>query len=209
MNLSFKTTFRPFNQFWHQLQIQVFLGTASTTSSAHLDLGGLSHSLWRILSSSVILDEKCLWTAIFRPLWGCFTGFKFEPLKDSLSLVPKLFGSGHCHAEKWTITPVSGHVQVLLCLRRDNMSVMFSGVLLRGWSFPSIQTLRLCWIGWFQTSVSQLMRRLCFWKRSKLIHALPQNFIPGFILIQMFCHEFYFYKSIFYQFVVLKLSETW
>lgn len=52
------------------------------TSFAHLDLGGLSPSSRQILTSFVILGETCLWTATSRPLWGCFTGFKFEPLKD-------------------------------------------------------------------------------------------------------------------------------
>ncbi len=46
------------------------------TSFSHLDLGILCHSSLQILSSSVRLDGKCWWTAIFRSLQRCSIGFK-------------------------------------------------------------------------------------------------------------------------------------
>ncbi len=47
-----------------------------TTSFSHLDLGILCHSSLQILSSSVRLDGKRWWTAIFRSLQRCSIGFK-------------------------------------------------------------------------------------------------------------------------------------
>ncbi len=46
------------------------------TSFSHLDLGILCHSSLQILSSSVRLDGKRWWTAIFRSLQRCSIGFK-------------------------------------------------------------------------------------------------------------------------------------
>ncbi len=46
------------------------------TSFSHLDLGILCHSSLQILSSSVRLDGKRWWTAIFRSLQRCSSGFK-------------------------------------------------------------------------------------------------------------------------------------
>ncbi len=46
------------------------------TSSSHLDLGILCHSSLQILSSSVRLDGKRWWTAIFRSLQRSSIGFK-------------------------------------------------------------------------------------------------------------------------------------
>ncbi len=46
------------------------------TSFSHLDLGILCHSSLQILSSSVRLDVKRWWTAIFRSLQRCSIGFK-------------------------------------------------------------------------------------------------------------------------------------
>ncbi len=46
------------------------------TSFSHLDLGILCHSSLQILSSSVRLDGKRWWTAIFRSLQRCLIGFK-------------------------------------------------------------------------------------------------------------------------------------
>ncbi len=46
------------------------------TSFSHLDLGILCHSSLEILSSSVRLDVKRWWTAIFRSLQRCSIGFK-------------------------------------------------------------------------------------------------------------------------------------
>ncbi len=46
------------------------------TSFSHLDLGTLCHSSLQILSSSVRLDGKRWWTAIFRSLQRCSIGFK-------------------------------------------------------------------------------------------------------------------------------------
>ncbi len=46
------------------------------TSFSHLDLGILRHSSLQILSSSVRLDGKRWWTAIFRSLQRCSIGFK-------------------------------------------------------------------------------------------------------------------------------------
>ncbi len=46
------------------------------TSFSHLDLGILYHSSLQILSSSVRLDGKRWWTAIFRSLQRCSIGFK-------------------------------------------------------------------------------------------------------------------------------------
>ncbi len=46
------------------------------TSFSHLDLGILCHSTLQILSSSVRLDGKRWWTAIFRSLQRCSIGFK-------------------------------------------------------------------------------------------------------------------------------------
>ncbi len=46
------------------------------TSFSHLDLGILCHSSFQILSSSVRLDGKRWWTAIFRSLQRCSIGFK-------------------------------------------------------------------------------------------------------------------------------------
>ncbi len=48
------------------------------TSFSHLDLGILCHSSLQILSSSVRLDGKRWWTAIFRSLQRCSIGFKSE-----------------------------------------------------------------------------------------------------------------------------------
>ncbi len=46
------------------------------TSFSHLDLGILCHSSLQILSSSVRLDGKRWWTAIFRSVQRCSIGFK-------------------------------------------------------------------------------------------------------------------------------------
>ncbi len=46
------------------------------TGFSHLDLGILCHSSLQILSSSVRLDGKRWWTAIFRSLQRCSIGFK-------------------------------------------------------------------------------------------------------------------------------------
>ncbi len=46
------------------------------TSFSHLDLEILCHSSLQILSSSVMLDGKRWWTAIFRSLQRCSIGFK-------------------------------------------------------------------------------------------------------------------------------------
>ncbi len=46
------------------------------TSFSHLDLGILCHSSLQIISSSVRLDGKRWWTAIFRSLQRCSIGFK-------------------------------------------------------------------------------------------------------------------------------------
>ncbi len=46
------------------------------TTFSHLDLGILCHSSLQILSSSVRLDGKRWWTAIFRSLQRCSIGFK-------------------------------------------------------------------------------------------------------------------------------------
>ncbi len=46
------------------------------TSFSHLDLGILCHSSLQILPSSVRLDGKRWWTAIFRSLQRCSIGFK-------------------------------------------------------------------------------------------------------------------------------------
>ncbi len=46
------------------------------TSFSHLDLGILCHSSLQIFSSSVRLDGKRWWTAIFRSLQRCSIGFK-------------------------------------------------------------------------------------------------------------------------------------
>ncbi len=46
------------------------------TSFSHLDLGILCYSSLQILSSSVRLDGKRWWTAIFRSLQRCSIGFK-------------------------------------------------------------------------------------------------------------------------------------
>ncbi len=48
----------------------------NATSFSHLDLGILCHSSLQILSSSVRLDGKRWWTAIFRSLQRCSIGFK-------------------------------------------------------------------------------------------------------------------------------------
>ncbi len=63
------------------------------TSFSHLDLGILCHSSLHILSSSVRLDGKRWWTAIFRSLQRCSIGFKSGlagPFKNSHGVVVKL-----------------------------------------------------------------------------------------------------------------------
>ncbi len=55
------------------------------TSFSHLDLGILCHSSLQILSSSVRLDGKRWWTAIFRSLQRCSIGF----FKNSHGVVVK------------------------------------------------------------------------------------------------------------------------
>ncbi len=63
------------------------------TSFSHLDLGILCHSSLQILSSSVRLDGKRWWTAIFRSLQRCSIGFKSGapagPFKNSHGVVVK------------------------------------------------------------------------------------------------------------------------
>ncbi len=61
------------------------------TSFSHLDLGILCHSSLQILSSSVRLDGKRWWTAIFRSLQRCSIGFKsgLWPFKNSHGVVVK------------------------------------------------------------------------------------------------------------------------
>ncbi len=63
------------------------------TSFSHLDLGILCHSSSKILSSSVRLDGKRWWTAIFRSLQRCSIGFKVRalagPFKNSHGVVVK------------------------------------------------------------------------------------------------------------------------
>ncbi len=61
------------------------------TSFSHLDLGILCHCSLQILSSSVRLDGKRWWTAIFRSLQRCSIGFKsgLWPFKNSHRVVVK------------------------------------------------------------------------------------------------------------------------
>ncbi len=60
--------------FWFNTAMSLFGKDA--TSFSHLDLGILCHSSLQILSSSVRLDGKRWWTAIFRSLQRCSIGFK-------------------------------------------------------------------------------------------------------------------------------------
>ncbi len=60
--------------FWFNTAMSLFGKDA--TSFSHLDLGILCHSSLQILSSSVRLDGKHWWTAIFRSLQRCSIGFK-------------------------------------------------------------------------------------------------------------------------------------
>ncbi len=63
-----------FNAEWKRTTLSLFGKDA--TSFSHLDLGILCHSSLQILSSSVRLDGKRWWTAIFRSLQRCSIGFK-------------------------------------------------------------------------------------------------------------------------------------
>ncbi len=70
------------------------------TSFSHLDLGILCHSSLQILSSSVRLDGKRWWTAIFRSLQRCSIGFKSGLWLGHSRTVTELLwsqgkGSGH------------------------------------------------------------------------------------------------------------------
>lgn len=58
----------------------------SSSSFAHLVLDSLSGCSWKILSSSVRLDVKCLWTAA--NFHRCSARFKSGPVKGSERLVP-------------------------------------------------------------------------------------------------------------------------
>ncbi len=79
-NITWSQVFRPFAQylveapFWFNTAMSLFGKDA--TSFSHLDLGILCHSSLQILSSSVRLDGKRWWTAIFRSLQRCSIGFK-------------------------------------------------------------------------------------------------------------------------------------
>ncbi len=79
-NITWSKVFRPFAQylveapFWFNTAMSLFGKDA--TSFSHLDLGILCHSSLQILSSSVRLDGKRWWTAIFRSLQRCSIGFK-------------------------------------------------------------------------------------------------------------------------------------
>ncbi len=76
MVLSIQTLCSVFSRstFWFNTAMSLFGKDA--TSFSHLDLGILCHSSLQILSSSVRLDGKCWWTAIFRSLQRCSIGFK-------------------------------------------------------------------------------------------------------------------------------------
>ncbi len=63
------------------------------TSFSHLDLGILCHSSLQILSSSVRLDGKRWWTAIFRSLQRCSIGFKSGLWLGHSRTVTELLGS--------------------------------------------------------------------------------------------------------------------
>ncbi len=76
MVLSIQTLCSVFSKapFWFNTAMSLFGKDA--TSFSHLDLGILCHSSLQILSSSVRLDGKRWWTAIFRSLQRCSIGFK-------------------------------------------------------------------------------------------------------------------------------------
>ncbi len=76
MVLSIQTLCSVFSRstFWFNTAMSLFGKDA--TSFSHLDLGILCHSSLQILSSSVRLDGKRCWTAIFRSLQRCSIGFK-------------------------------------------------------------------------------------------------------------------------------------
>ncbi len=76
MVLSIQTLCSVFSRstFWFNTAMSLFGKDA--TSFSHLGLGILCHSSLQILSSSVRLDGKCWWTAIFRSLQRCSIGFK-------------------------------------------------------------------------------------------------------------------------------------
>ncbi len=65
------------------------------TSFSHLDLGILCHSSLRILSSSVRLNGKRWWTAIFRSLQRCSIGFKSGLWLGHSWTVTELLWSAH------------------------------------------------------------------------------------------------------------------
>ena len=109
---------------WQQLQLWVFLGKSlqGLYNCPHLNLGSLSHSSCYIISSSIRLHGKHMWTAIFWSFNRCSMEFKSglwlghsrmdRDLSQSLSsgVFAVCFGSGHCGAERWTIAPVRGHM---------------------------------------------------------------------------------------------------
>lgn len=83
-----------------------------STSPVHLDLGNISHLSRQILSNSVRLDGKHLWTAIFRSSYRCSTGFN-NGLWHSHSMTYKEVRRtpvlGLCPAERWNISLIWGH----------------------------------------------------------------------------------------------------
>lgn len=90
------------------------LGEGST-SSEHLDLASLSHSLWQILSSTIRLDGKCLNCHLqFSPhmFYSSCLGFSWatqgQSETEATPVLTWLYASGHCHAERSAVTTVSG-----------------------------------------------------------------------------------------------------
>ncbi len=75
------------------------------TSFSHLDLGILCHSSLQILSSSVRLDGKRWWTAIFRSLQRCSIGFK-SGLATTFSHLPNA-SLELSHSDLWVLLYLS------------------------------------------------------------------------------------------------------
>ena len=120
-----------------------------SNSFAHLDLASLSHFSWQILSSSVRLDGKHLWTAIFRCLPWCSMGHSrtIRELSTSSSsgVLVVCFWP---FIMRWTVATVSGYVHSWEGFLQETLCIWLYSYLPQLWSVFLSLCFRLTSVAW-------------------------------------------------------------